>query len=82
MSDLIDRQAAIKAICDECIEIKDECDFYSCELIAKIAKLPSAIVHCKDCKHWVKTSAQCRYWSKLGTVYSSHGGYCYKGESE
>lgn len=54
MADLIDRQAAIKALC------KAGCDSghcgVSCPDVMAIEDLPSAqpdIIHCKDCKHWM-----------------------------
>lgn len=57
MSDLIDRQAAILAVCErECQELKPCAG--ECPSIWALESLPSIqpeIVRCKDCKWWDKS---------------------------
>ena len=57
MGDLIDRQAAISAICNACGKI--DCDkMDKCEKLqlppANCSEIPnnSDTIRCKDCKHW------------------------------
>lgn len=52
--DLIDRQAAIDALCDNCETINSSCAHYPCKRYLAIENLPSAqleIIRCKDCVH-------------------------------
>ena len=64
MSDLIDRQAAIDALC------KAGCGSgycgISCDDVKAIEQLPPAqpdIVACGDCIHWICHDRRCGYWN-------------------
>lgn len=56
MADLIDRQAAIDALCCECSGNCIPCDSFPCGEVEAIQKLSTAaaveIVRCKDCQYW------------------------------
>jgi hypothetical protein len=68
MSDLIDRQAAIDALCDNCETVNSSCAHYPCKRYLAIQQLPSAqpeIIYCKDCE-----------WSDWYTAIDGHR-YCY-----
>ena len=63
MDDLINRQAAIEALCDICpaLKINGRCMFggsQDCEDVKCLMSLPPAepaeIIRCKDCKWWDK----------------------------
>ena len=63
MSDLIERQAAINAIC------KTSCGAgcgMPCDEIFALEELPSAqpdIIACGDCKHWINHDRRCGFWN-------------------
>lgn len=55
MSDPINRQDAIDALCDNCDNVQAVCPHYPCKQYTAIEGLPSAepkIIHCKDCTHF------------------------------
>lgn len=55
MSDLISRQDAIDALCDNCDNVQAVCSHYHCKQYMAVEDLPSAqleIIRCKDCKWW------------------------------
>ena len=52
--DIIDRQVAIDAHCELCVD-KDVCSGDICPDVELFQLLPSAhpeIIHCRDCKYW------------------------------
>jgi hypothetical protein len=57
MDDLIGRQQAIDALCNDYCGGHQDCKYYpNCENLKSIEQLPSAqpeIIRCKDCKHWL-----------------------------
>ena len=59
MSDLISRQAAIDALCNDYCGGHQDCKYYpNCENLRSVQKLPPAqpeIIRCKDCKNWDTT---------------------------
>lgn len=62
MSDLIDRQAAIDALCGECQGNCIPCEHYPCGEIKALEQLPSVqpeIIRCKECKHYVDGYIHC-----------------------
>ena len=81
MSDLIDRQAAIKLISQH--TFYDDYDgIDKCSLLDGLRELPSAepeIVYCKDCKHRIAESGFCegRGWPMQ---LVPDDGFCDKGE--
>jgi len=78
MSDLIDRQAAIDALCSVCgvdcdksefvYDGKQEDQVILCPEHYVLTQLPSAqpepdIIACGDCKHWICHDRRCGYWN-------------------
>ena len=57
MSDPIDRQAAIDALCGECQGRCIPCESYPCSEVRALESVPSAqpkTIRCKECKHQIK----------------------------
>ena len=52
MNDLISRQAAIEALCDNCDDVQAVCAHYPCKRYIAIEKLPSALPERKT-GHWL-----------------------------
>lgn len=77
MADLIDRQAAIDALCDEYCGGWQDCKYYpNCENLKSIEQLPSAqpeIIRCKDCRHWADNYVK----TPSGKFVKNH--YCSRG---
>lgn len=77
MSDLIERQKAIGALCSECQGRCIPCDSYPCSEVEAINALPSAqpeIIHCQECTNarWDNIFHQC--WCRGRLVTPDH--YC------
>lgn len=81
MSDLIDRQAAIRNVCEyECKMLKP-CNT-GCGSIDALRDLPSIdaelVVRCKDCKHCGYSPTHNQYWCEGRQVFAEH--YCSRAE--
>ena len=64
MADLIDRQTAIDALCNDLCGGNHDCRYYpNCDNLKPIQVLPSAdaveVVRCKDCYHYDEESEKC-----------------------
>ena len=62
MAEYVNRDEAIRAICENCIEFKTcQRDYDLCDDLLPIIQFPAAdvveVVRCRDCKHWGKTLA-------------------------
>ena len=44
-----------------------------------VDRLPSAIIRCKDCKHW-RNGHICMVWSRHGTIETKGDDFCSYGE--
>lgn len=59
MADLIDRQATLNALCDNCDTVQAVCPHFPCKRYTSVEALPSAdvveVVRCKDCIYWTQT---------------------------
>ena len=84
MSDLIDRQAAIDALCDNCETVDSSCAHYPCKRYLAIEQLPSAdvveVIRCKDCK-WSDWYTSCDgskycYCMETGNSGRTENDYC------
>jgi hypothetical protein len=63
-NDLISRQAAIDALCDNCDNAQAVCPHYPCKQYTAIDALPSAqpqIIHCAECTHWKHSAVRKSY---------------------
>lgn len=78
MSDLIERQAVLDALCSTCGDGGKNCPLRPyCEAIDLINEVPSAVelIQCKDC-HYFNTNWRCVVWHQFTVEH----GHCYLAE--
>ena len=87
MSDLIDRQQAIEAICMETcgVSLKNVRCRVHCTEVQTVEKLPPAqpeIIRCKDCRYFKQVFAPndndglCGHWHSKCDARTNRNGYC------
>ena len=77
MSDHIDRQAAIDALCGECQGRCIPCEHYPCGEVEALKHLPSAqpeIIRCEECSRCQIDTIYHDYWCDGKKVCKEH--YC------
>ena len=84
MSRLIDTDKAIKELQEQMKTATNPFFAMFCDrCIEHLEKQPTAVTHCKDCKHWADKVAGCTEHVKLCTVGGymvGENGYCVYGE--